>query len=155
MTTPTAYTKSEVQSALAQLLDLTEKYWKAHDAAQTPARAHTLETMSNELDALAARLQAMTNATPVMNTISTNPLDPQAIVQTGYLPEMERTAADLATQRQRPLIGDELENAVQKLIAKATELALLHSAPFTPTRQARYSALQYEIEQGLAALPED
>ena len=84
-----------------------------------------------------------------------DPLDPVLISRRGYLSEDERLAADLAKQSERPLVGDELENAVQKLIAKALEIVMLYPAAVTPARQNRLWTLQYELEQGLAALPED
>lgn len=148
----TRYTKSQLQTTLMQILLLTEKYWEARGAAQTPARASSVATMATELEALVERMKHMEAATPI--TLLSDPNNGGAIYQEGYLPEIERVDAELAEQRQRPLEGDELENAVQRLIAKAIEIVLLYPAAYTPARQNRLWSLQYELDQGLAALPE-
>ncbi|WP_454456372.1 hypothetical protein [Thauera phenylacetica] len=156
MTTETTpFTRSEMESAFSKYLDLTEQYWQARGAAPTPSRTHVFATMHAEIDAMVARLQAMQNATPVISVLSADPLLPEVISRKGYLSEDDRRAADLAKQTERPLVGDELENAVQKLIAKALEIVMLYPAAVTPARQNRLWTLQYELEQGLAALPED
>lgn len=156
MTTETTpVTRSEMEAAFAAYLDLTEKYWQARAAAQSPSRAHAVATMHAEIDAMVTRLQTMQDATPVVSVVSGDPLAPEIIRRKGYLSEDERHAAALAKQRERPLEGDELENAVQKLIAKALEIVMLYPAAVTPARQNRLWTLQYELEQGLAALPED
>ena len=156
MSTETSpFTRREMESAFAAYLDLTEKYWQARGGAQTAARAHGVAKMRAEIEAMVARLQTMQDATPVVTAMSGDPLDPVLISRRGYLSEDERLAADLAKQSERPLEGDELENAVNLLVAKAMEIVLIYSTTVTPARQNRLWTLQYELEQGLAALPED